>query len=148
MKRTCKTKSIKIIDSSQHWDVEGLGKEWGGRRLDFTPRMGTPPTAKLESISQWHLDIACDLPEREGSSGEYIAGRRKTRSFAQLLWGRICPNPTYRPESVAQTEGLEIKVGILNSRFKNSLKLHVTFYVYLLMELGQGFSQTLKGPMM
>lgn len=56
-----------------------------------------------------------------GNSKEFIAEGKKT-SFAQLIRGRNCPDLERRPKSVAQAEGLEIQAGVLNSRFKNSLK--------------------------
>lgn len=109
-----------------------------GRRLqfllNFTPRVGTTSFNKAKNITQWRLDTACNLPESEGNSKEFIAEGKKT-SFAQLICGRNCPDLECRPKSVAQAEGLEIQAGVLNSRFKNSLKWHATFYVFLLIEI-------------
>lgn len=66
------------------------------------------------STAEKHTSVASGysmscLKVRRVQGNSFIAGRRNTESFAQLLRGGNCPDFERRPESVAQGGELQIK---------------------------------------
>lgn len=138
MKHISKTKSINIIDSSQHWDVDGQEEKWGGGRLHFKNRKKLCFFSKAEKHLNgfWVEHVTClGVEEFQENS---LLGERKPK-VSNLEW---------RPESVTQDRKIRNQGRVLNYTVRNSLKLHAYFMCIYLWKFGAGLYQMLKGSMM